>query len=311
VYDNQQSPDKHLIDLSMFESPPCSLEELSIIENMSQADLLAQKGNNDLAKELYNKAYQKLKKFHHTNGQIKALFALYELAKIRNDLTEVFIILNEALDIAKSGKVPVGDIIQIHLSLAYAYAIAGKEEQMAEEFLICMHFLDSLPRDPFMESSVMKVHLEMARVRMKQKKLELANEHFKSLYKEIKKNPYYEFLYYYERAFYYEAVQKEQKQLLSLQKAIEIQEGPAKLRNLAHFELGKIYLYKKKDAQKAIQMLTKAEQSIQALDPDSIRTKVQCYEMLADAYRANKDDVAANRAQDEAERTREILDRIA
>jgi len=76
VYDNLDSPEKDTCERFLFQGAPCSLEEMSAIEDFRLAELFERKGNYNRAHELLANAKKKLKKFHHINGQIKVIFKL-------------------------------------------------------------------------------------------------------------------------------------------------------------------------------------------------------------------------------------------
>lgn len=310
VYENLNSPEKDTSEHFLFEGIPCSLEEMSAIEDFRLAELYETKGNYNRAQELLIKAKRKLKKFHHINGQIKVIFKLNDLAVKDRDYEKSIEYLNEALELSKSGQVSVVNIINIHLSLSNSYALGNSAFNSEKHRQIAKTFLRSLPSTKQNENLICRMFLEFARLNLIQNDLEEANENLKQLLKHIKKNSPYEFLYYVTRAHYYNAVKNETKQYLSLKKAIEINKGPIMERILAHFELGKFYLYTKQDSEKAIDLLTETLSMNTDVDVESLKIKVKTYEIIADAYRARDYEEAARQAIEEAEKIRERLDRL-
>jgi len=283
---------------------------MSSIEDFRLAELFERKGNYNRAQELLIKAKRKLKKFHHINGQIKVIFKLNDLAVKDRDYDKSIEYLNEALELSKSGQVSVVNIANIHLSLSNSYALGNSAFNSEKHRQIVKTFLRSLPSTKQNENLMCRMFLEIARLNLIQNDLEEANENLKQLLKHIKKNSPYEFLYYFTRAHYYNAVKNETKQYLSLKKAIEINKGPLKDRILAHFELGKFYLYTKQDSEKAIDLLTETLSMNTDVDVESLKIKVKTYEIIADAYRARNYEEAARQAIEEAEKIRERLDRL-
>ena len=310
VYDNLNSPEKETSERFLFQSAPCSLEEMSAIEDFRLAELFERKGNYNRALELLTNANKKLKKFHHINGQIKIIFKLNDLAVKDKDYDKSIEYLNEALELSKSGQVSVVNIANIHLSLGYSYGLGNSAFKSNEHYQIVKTFLNSLPTTKQNENLLCRTYLEIAKLHLTQNEYDDANDNFKQLLKHIKKNSPYEFLYYFERAHYYNAVKNETKQYLSLKKAIEINKGPLNDRISAHFELGKFFLYTKQDSEKAIDYLTKTLTMITDVDVESLKIKVKTYEIISDAYVSRNYGEAARQAKEEAEKIRERLDRL-
>ncbi len=310
VYDNLSSPEKETCERFLFEGAPCSLEEMSAIEDFRLAELYERKGNYNRVNELLLKAKRKLKKFHHINGQIKIIFKLNDLAVKDRNYDKSIEYLNEALELSKSGQVSIENIANIHLSLCYSYALGNSAFNSEKHRQIVKSFLNSLPSSKQNENLICLMYLEFARLNLIQNDYDEANENFKHLLKHIKKDSPYEFLYYFERSHYYKAVKNEAKQYLSLKKAIETNNGPLKERILAHFELGKFYLYTKQDSEKAIDFLTKTLSMNTDVDIESLKIKIKTYEIIADAYNARNYGEAANQATEEAEKIHERLDRL-
>ncbi len=310
VYENLNSPEKNTSERFLFQGAPCSLEEMSAVEDFRLAELFERKGNYNRAHELLLKAKNKLRKFHHINGLIKVIFKLNDLVIKDKDYDKSVEFLNEALELSKSGQVSVVNIVNIHLSLGYSYALGNSAFDSEKHNQIVKSFLNSLPSTKQNENLICHMYLEFAKLNLIQNEYEEANANFKLLLKHIKKNSPYEFLYYFERAHYYNAVKNETKHYLSLKKAIEIDKGPLIERISANFELGKFYLYTKQDSEKAIDNLTKTLTMINDVDVESLKIKVKTYEIIADAYRARDYEEAARQASEEAEKIRERLDRI-
>ncbi len=310
VYDNLNSPEKETSERFLFGGAPCSLEEMSAIEDFRLAELFERKGNYNRALELLTKAKRKLKKFHHINGQIKVIFKLNDLVVKDKDYDKSIEYLTEALELSKSGLVSVVNIANIHLSLGYSYGLGNSAFKSVEHYQIVKKFLNSLPSTKQNENLICRTYLEIAKLHLTQNEFDEADENFKQLLKHIKKNSPYEFLYYYNRAHYYNAVKKETKQFLSLKKAIEINKGPLMERILAHFELGKFFLYTKQDSEKSIDYLTKTLTMITDVDVESLKIKIKTYEVISDAYTSRNYGEAARQAKEEAEKIRERLDRL-
>ncbi len=310
VYDNLSSLEKETSEQFLFEGAPCSLEEMSAIEDFRLAELYERKGNYNRVNELLLKAKRKLKKFHHINGQIKVIFNLHDLAVKDKEYNKSIEYLNEALELSKSGQVSIVNMVNIHLSLYYSYALGNSAFNSEKHRQIVKSFLNSLPSTKQNENLICRMYLEFARLNLIQNDYDEANENFKQLLKHIKKNSPYEFLYFFERAHYYSAVKNETKQFLSLKKAIEINKGPLKERILAHFELGKFFLYQQQDSEKAIDYLTETLSMNTDVDIESLKIKVKSYEIIADAYRARNYIEAAEQATEEARIIRERLDRL-
>nr|QEE15665.1 hypothetical protein DSAG12_01492 [Candidatus Prometheoarchaeum syntrophicum] len=310
IYENLNSPEKDTSERFLFQGAPCSLEEMSAVEDFRLAELFERKGNYNRSLELLLNAKKKLKKFHHINGQIKVIFKLNDLVIKDKDYNKSVEFLSEALELSKSGQVSVVNIVNIHLSLGYSYALGNSAFKSETHNQIVKTFLNSLPSTKQNQNLICRMYLEFAKLNLIQEEYEEADANFKQLLKHIKKNSPYEFLYYFERAHYYNSVKNETKHYLSLKKAIEIDKGPLIERISANFELGKFYLYTKQDSEKAIDYLTKTLTMITDIDVESLKIKVKTYEIIADAYRARDYEEAARQASEEAEKIRERLDRI-
>ncbi len=290
--------------------PPAGLEELIALYDYARAKNAVQIGNYPAATKLLMEAKRVLKKFHHTHGQVKLLLKLYAVAYTQEKLPEAMGYLQEALELCKTGKIPIEDMIQIHISMAWIHGLQKQPKEMDRQMEIALKFLNSLPSTEENQNLFPKIHLEWARIRMHLQDYNGANEAFKELFKYIKLSPLYEFFYYYERSNYYAAINSEQKQMLALQKAVSLKDLPQLEGYKARLQMGKMLLYTKQDPKQALEYLTKAEKMITDEDMESLKLRIQVYEMLNDANMAIHNDFAAKMAKQEIGVLQEKLDHL-
>lgn len=310
VYENTLVSDHHLRDFFLFESVPCSLEETNTIEHYAQAKILIGKGNYSKAEEVFKDILHRLKKFHHILGEVAVLFKLAKIARIKKNHVLSIAYLEEALDLARSGKVSLSDIVHIHIELIYSHVFNTDSLKASHHKEIVVMFLKDLPSNDQSESLILRYYLDMARLSMLEKDYEEANLHFKELLKRIDKHPDYEFLYYYERSKYYAGIENETKQFQALLKAVDLPDGPKQEHVEAFFDLGLYHLYKRNDHLKAIRYVLDAEAMIQDDDLASLQFKLKCKEVLSDAYNAANNGIEAEIQKDEAEKLKTRLDHL-
>ncbi|WP_371803217.1 tetratricopeptide repeat protein [Candidatus Lokiarchaeum ossiferum] len=310
VYENTLVSDYYCRDFFLFESIPCSLEETSIIEHYSQAKILIGKGNYSKAEEAFKDILHRLKKFHHILGEVAVLFKLAKIARIKKNHVLSVAYLEEALDLARSGKVPLSDIVHIHIELIYSHIFNSDSLKANQHKQIVVQFLKDLPANEQSESLILRYYLDMARLSMMEQDFDDANLQFKELLKRIDKHPDYEFLYYYERSKYYAGINNEAKQFQALQKAVDLPDGPKQEHIEAFFDLGLFYLYQRNDHLKAIRYVLEAEAMIQDEDLASLQLKLKCKEVLADAYQAANKGIESEIQKEEAEKIKARLDHL-
>ena len=310
IYETQLAEEVGKANTSFFESAPAGLEELIALYDYARAKNAVQIGNYPAATKLLMEAKRVLKKFHHTHGQVKLLLKLYAVAYTQEKLPEAMGYLQEALELCKTGKIPIEDMIQIHISMAWIHGLQKQPKEMDRQMEIALKFLNSLPSTEENQNLFPKIHLEWARIRMHLQDYNGANEAFKELFKYIKLSPLYEFFYYYERSNYYAAINSEQKQMLALQKAVSLKDLPQLEGYKARLQMGKMLLYTKQDPKQALEYLTKAEKMITDEDMESLKLRIQVYEMLNDANMAIHNDFAAKMAKQEIGVLQEKLDHL-
>ncbi len=274
-------------DNFLFESIPCSLEETSTVDDYIFAKLLVKKGNFKRAEIILGNVLFRLKKFHHILGQVTVLFRLNHIAYESKNFELSITYLKEALELAQSGKIPISDIIRIHIGLINSYTMNSNSLKIHEHQQILNSFLKSLPQDEEIDKLFIKYFIEMAKLHMKTNDLVKANTYFKEFLK--KKENYSEFdaIYYYERSKYYRLKQNEAKQFQSLQKAITYKNNDDDDVNpKVLFEISKMYLYNKKEAEKSRKYLLEAIDKLNNTDIEHLKLKSKCIEVLIDSYRA-------------------------
>ncbi len=294
----------------LFSSPPISLTEVDATNNYLVAVYLIRRNDLNNAKRYLKQAFKKLEKAHHSQGKLKILFKLFEISEKKKKYSEGIKILKRALKIAKISALDVDQISKIHRSLSRAYAMKGNSKLSEKHFLINLKFLESLPKKPRNEKLILDAHLEMVKLRINQVKLKLAKEHLKTLAKYIKKYPKYEFLFYYWRAHYEEKSENSKKKLKFLERADEIEDGPAYEHIKTKFDLGKHYLYQEGKAKNSILYLKEADNLIKAVDIEKLRLKIKIHEILKDAYEKENKENLAEKAKNQVESLREQLDRF-
>ena len=310
VYENTLTSEHQIRDFFLFESIPCSLEETSTIDHYAQAKILIGKGNYSKAEEKLKAILHRLKKFHHILGEVAVLFKLAKIARIKKSHILSIAYLEEALDLARSGKIPLSDILHIHIELIYSHTMNANSLKANEHKEIILTFLKDQPSNDKTDKLFLRYFLDMTKLAMQENEFDEANLLFREILKRMEKQPDYEFLYYFERSKYYAGIDNDSKQFQALQKAVVITAGPKEKQIEALFDLGLFYLYKKKDPLKAIRYVSDAESLIIDVDLAGLQLKLKCCEVLADAYRASNNITSADRKNEEAERIKERLDRL-
>ncbi len=310
TYEAMQS--EELVERSkvLFDSAPTSLVEVSAIDHFIQAEYLMKRNDLQSAKQKTAKALVKLKEAHHAKGELKCLFRLYEISEAQKKYAEGVKILERALEIAKLNACTVQEISKIHNLMIKAYGNKGNNTTSERHFVINLKFLESLDRSAKVEKLIVETHLEMFKLRLKQKKIKLAKEHLKSLAKHVKKYPEYEFLFLYWRAKYEQASGNKKVMLNLLEKADEIQEGGQFEHILTKFELAKHFLYNEKKTKKALDYLEQANRMIKSIDVKKLKLKIKIFEMMRDAYNALNDSQKVQAVSDQVKNLREQLDRF-
>lgn len=309
-FESKISPDLIHPHFILFESAPSSLEELSSVYDFTRAKVFIQNGNYNAAKQLLLECREKLKKFHHTYGQVKILLRLNEIAMTQDNIVESIALLCEAMDLARSGKIPYNDIVEIHLLVARSYAKNNEMEKADAHFNIAIKFLKALPDSKEITPLLFRAYIEIAKIKLEAKDMEGSDEAFKEVVPFINKSEIFEFFYYYERSIFYAANKNESKQMLALTRALNIRNTPPFETVKANVALAKIFLYSKHEPQKALEYLTTADKITLPLSIEGLTLKIQINEILVDTHKMLQNLDLANATQQEVDKLREKLDRL-
>jgi tetratricopeptide (TPR) repeat protein len=310
VYEMQISEHGNQMNRELFEGIPQTLEELKAIQDFKTSRILIQRGNYGGGENLLLNARKSLKKFHHTPGIIAINSKLIDLYIEQEKYTEALKILTEALELVKTGKVPIPELVKIHISFNHIYHITGEFDKGLEHFNIIEKFLSSLPNSNIISNQMCRIYLAMIKTKQKCKQYKEVEPYYKEAFKLVSDIPLFKFLFYYERSHFYAGTGNEQKQIEMLEKALDIPEGPIYDYVNAQIELGQILNYNKLEPQKAIKLLNEALKINQHTDFGSMKLKIKTYEILADAYIAVKNQDAAQQAQQEANILRDRIDKM-
>ncbi|MHA1746996.1 MAG: tetratricopeptide repeat protein [Promethearchaeota archaeon] len=300
VYENQKSSEWELRDEFLFSSSPTSLEELATIEDFAQVQVLMRKGQFPQSEKLLLSILETLKTYHHIFGVTHSLIFLADISLKVKNYSNCLKYALEALEYAKSGKIPISDITKLHILLIQTYENTLSPEKSKTHVQIILTFLKSLPVSAENDQLILKCHLEFVRMNIAKEDYHEANLHFKELLKRMDKYPEFQFLYYFERSKYHSKNQKPAKQYQALQKALGIKQDSALAHAQALYDLGEYMSSIKNDNPKALAILTEIDVLLTELTFENLKLKLRTHRLIKDIL------LLDNRIEDASKHIQEI-----
>ena len=281
----------------LFNTPPTNFEVIKSIDSYIDAEALIKNYRFDEATQLLNDSLKIFNKNRQKKVVVSILLKLREIATLLNQEDIAVNYLRSALEVAKSGEVPIDYIIKIHYYLGKRLYQVEEYDKAMEHFNIIVKFLEneesSINKDDFLGMAYLYtglIHLEqnkLADVKMDfRKSLQLGNKSIK-----VKLN------YHLMRAKKYKSkgnLSQAQKLLRAGIDSVGINFDDKEFVPILHdlvLELAEFYIHHRVDSKKALYLMKSIEKklSLNLKEIPGIRRAIRWNLLMCDYY-----DILAN-----------------
>jgi hypothetical protein len=276
-------------DMTIFNSPPTSFEELIALNLFRQADIMF--SNKAVAEALrtYAKSLMILTKKNHSKGTVNILRKLAAVAKRTNNMEQAAKYLNNALEQAKKGGVTLETIFRVQLELGNIYSAMKNHEDAHQQYNIVYSFMRSYKGQDLGKFEALAL-IYMARNYTDIQNYSEAFKIFSRAQVAAEKNPEVYLDFVIEKAKYFDARKKPDREIYILTRGTKLKGkvDPDKMSEIL-IRLGYLFLYIKNKPDKTINYLTAAEQLLTKNNQATMRRKIKLYEILSDAFKQAKE----------------------
>lgn len=281
----------------LFNTPPTNFEVIKSIDSYIDAEALIKNYRFDEATQLLNDSLKIFNKNRQKKVVVSILLKLREIATLLNQEDIAVNYLRSALEVAKSGEVPIDYIIKIHYYLGKRLYQVEEYDKAMEHFNIIVKFLEneesSINKDDFLGMAYLYtglIHLEqnkLADVKMDfRKSLQLGNKSIK-----VKLN------YHLMRAKNYKSkgnLSQAQKLLRAGIDSVGLNFDDKEFVPILHdlvLELAEFYIHHRVDSKKALYLMKSIEKklSLNLKEIPGIRRAIRWNLLMCDYY-----DILAN-----------------
>jgi len=276
----------------LFNTPPTNFEVIKSIDSYIDAEALIKNYRFDEATQLLNDSLKIFNKNRQKKVVVSILLKLREIATLLNQEDIAVNYLRSALEVAKSGEVPIDYIIKIHYYLGKRLYQVEEYDKAMEHFNIIVKFLEneesSINKDDFLGMAYLYtglIHLEqnkLADVKMDfRKSLQLGNKSIK-----VKLN------YHLMRAKKYKSkgnLSQAQKLLRAGIDSVGINFDDKEFVPILHdlvLELAEFYIHHRVDSKKALYLMKSIEKklSLNLKEIPGIRRAIRWNLLMCDYY---------------------------
>ncbi len=276
----------------LFNTPPTNFEVIKSINSYIDAEALIKNYRFDEATQLLNDSLKIFNKNRQKKVVVSILLKLREIATLLNQEDMAVNYLRSALEVAKSGEVPVDYIIKIHYYLGKRLYQVEEYDKAKEHFNIIVKFLkneeSSIDKDEFLGMAYLYIGLihiaqnKLASVKMDfRKALQLGNKSIK-----VKLN------YHLMRAKNYKSkgnLSQAQKLLRAGIDSVGINFDDKEFVPILHdlvLELAEFYIHHRVDSKKALYLMKSIEKklSLNLKEIPGIRRAIRWNLLMCDYY---------------------------
>ena len=275
----------------LFNSPPSNFEVIESIDAYTEAEELLKNYRFDDAAELLNKSLKIFNKNRQKKVVVSILLKLHNIAKTLRQNELALNYLQSALDVAKSGEIPIDFILKIHYKLGKWYYAVNKYIEALNHFNIILSFLEeeeSTNRDEYLALA----YIYSGLINQQVDHLTDAKNNFKKAFQILNSSIKAKLKYYLLRARFF----KEKGSLSQAQKMLRTGIDVVGLdfdnRQYEYLfldlilELAEFYIHHRVDSRKALFLLKKIEKhiSLSLKEISGIKRSIRWNLLMCDYY---------------------------
>ena len=140
-YECSTSKELYTLHNDLFNTPPTSFEVIEYVNYLTEAESLRKNYKFQEASKILENSLKIFNKYRQKKIVVSILLQLRKIASILNQNNAEINYLVNALEIAKSGEIPLHFVIRIHYKLGKAYFKLKNYNNALKHFLIILNFL--------------------------------------------------------------------------------------------------------------------------------------------------------------------------
>ncbi|MFX0072351.1 MAG: tetratricopeptide repeat protein [Candidatus Hermodarchaeota archaeon] len=292
-YESYLSKELYPIHTDLFDSPPTAFEELESLNYITDAEELIQKYKFKEASALLEDSLKVFNKHQQKKIVVELLLQLRKVASILNQDNIAINYLKNALEVAKSGEIPIKQILRINYQLGKLYFRDGDYENSIIHFNIIHKFLDKEETSltPIKKSEYLGMSsLYIGIIYLEQNKIGESKNYFKkAFYIGNNESSKVKLKYHLYRARYYKNKGKTSQALKLLKNAFSgVKLGEKEYQNILVdllLELSEFYVQYRKDTKKAFFYLDTVEKLISSRTIPGIHRSIRWNLLMCDYYK--------------------------
>jgi len=287
----------YLIHNDLFNSPPTNFEMIESINSYTEAEKLIKNYRFDEATQLLNNSLKIFNKNRQKKIVVSILLKLRKIASLLNQDEVKLNYLQSAMEVAKSGDVPIEFIIKIQYYLGKWFYKTEEFDEALAHFNIIVNFLEKeeiiTDKDEFLGMA----YLYLGLINLKQNKLAQSKNYFKKTFQLGNSSIKVKLNYHLKRAKYYKSkdnLSQAQKSLRSGIEAVGLDYDEKKNAPILFdlvLELAEFYIHHRVDSKKSLYLMKKIEKRLylNLKEISGIRRAIRWNLLMCDYY-----DILAN-----------------
>jgi len=142
-YESLVSKDLYLLHTDLYNQPPYNFEVIESLQEYTKAEELIKNFQFKEAANILNNSLKVFNKYQQRKAVVSILLLLRKIASVLNQKDLTINYLKNALEVAKSGEVPIEYILRIHYHLGKTYFNTFQYETALSHFKILINFLEN------------------------------------------------------------------------------------------------------------------------------------------------------------------------
>ncbi|MFX0028328.1 MAG: tol-pal system YbgF family protein [Candidatus Hermodarchaeota archaeon] len=274
--------------IDLFNKPPTNFEVIETMNLYTEAEELIKKYSFDKATNLLNESLKIFNKNQQKKVIVSILLKLRKIAILLDNEDIAHNYLQNALEVAKSGEVPIDYIIKIHHKLGISYFKKKEYENALKHLKINMNFLENEKITFAKEDYLGMANLYIGLIYLDQNKIVDSKDYFKRALEIGNKSPRVRLKYFLTRAIRF----KNQGNISQAQRFLKagLTNTDIKFYDSDHqnvlidyiLELAEFYIHYRRDSKKAIYYLNSLENHLSPKEITNIERAIRWNLLMSD-----------------------------
>ncbi|TXT57175.1 MAG: Tetratricopeptide repeat protein [Promethearchaeota archaeon] len=297
TYESHVAKDLYDIHNDLLNRPPEHFEVLNSLKSYTLAEEMIKNYQFEEATNLLNESLKIFNKYQQKKVVVAILLKLTKVALTLNRTSLAVNYLKNALNVSKTGEIPLKFIIQIHFQLGKIYFNEKDLESSLKHFNIIGNFLENESVDFDKKIQYLGIsYIYLGLIQSSNERLAKAIELFKKAFELSNKSKKVKLLYHLLRARYYKSKGNlsQAKKLLKMSvKNIDFDSIQKKYQNILIdllLELAEYYIHHRKDSKKAMYFLNKVDKLTKIKTIPGLKKSIRWNLLMTDYYKFLEND---------------------